>query len=290
MGSCTVTLPVGLDQGGVWQRTAQLAQWTGEIEMQVTAARGGSARERARALLLAALVEVGGEPVSSSMLDKLTMGDRDALLLHIRRQALGESMSAVVQCPVEACAQKLDVELLVSDLLAPPASNPAREHDVEVSEDEGSVVLRVRTPTVGDMEALAEPSTEDALSRLLRRCVLGVRDRGGHPQELPSSWPPLWVERISSAIEEHDPQAEIRIAVSCAHCGQPFESVLDVADYVTREVHRRTEQLLREVHTLALFYHWSEREILDLPATRRSFYLGLLAELTTARDEEGSFA
>ena len=36
--------------------------------------------------------------------------------------------------------------------------------------------------------------------------------------------------------------------------------------------------LLREVHTLALNYGWSERDILALPARKRAAYIGLLAE------------
>ena len=37
------------------------------------------------------------------------------------------------------------------------------------------------------------------------------------------------------------------------------------------------ERFYEEVHVLALHYHWSEAQILALPATKRRRYLALLA-------------
>jgi len=37
-------------------------------------------------------------------------------------------------------------------------------------------------------------------------------------------------------------------------------------------------QLLREIHSLAFYYHWSEAEIMGLPRDRRRAYLGLLRD------------
>jgi hypothetical protein len=44
------------------------------------------------------------------------------------------------------------------------------------------------------------------------------------------------------------------------------------------------DQLSEEVHVLARCYHWSEAEILQLPATRRRRYLALIARDAGARE------
>ena len=41
--------------------------------------------------------------------------------------------------------------------------------------------------------------------------------------------------------------------------------------------------MLRQIHTLARSYHWSEREILALPLERRLAYLLLIEEDSDAR-------
>ena len=46
--------------------------------------------------------------------------------------------------------------------------------------------------------------------------------------------------------------------------------------------------LWRQVHTLALSYHWPEDAILGLPRARRQRYLALLAEAADARGRGGA--
>jgi len=48
------------------------------------------------------------------------------------------------------------------------------------------------------------------------------------------------------------------------------------------ELSQRTGKFLREVHQLALAYHWSEQDILGLPLRRRLAYLLLLEQDTDA--------
>ena len=52
-----------------------------------------------------------------------------------------------------------------------------------------------------------------------------------------------------------------------------------MADYLYRELGRRESELYREVHLLALHYHWSESQILRLSRRKRSLYLGMLSEV-----------
>ncbi len=55
------------------------------------------------------------------------------------------------------------------------------------------------------------------------------------------------------------------------------------ADLLFRELAEHGDRLYREVHHLALHYHWSERDILALPHGKRRRYLALLADAAGER-------
>jgi hypothetical protein len=52
----------------------------------------------------------------------------------------------------------------------------------------------------------------------------------------------------------------------------------DTTAFFFNELRLAAGQLLREVHALALHYHWSEADILNLTRDRRRTYLSLLAD------------
>ncbi len=74
-------------------------------------------------------------------------------------------------------------------------------------------------------------------------------------------------------MAEQDPQAEILLDVACPACGHAWQTLLDIVDFVWREVSAGATRLLEEVHTLARAYHWREADILALSSRRRQAYL-----------------
>ena len=79
-------------------------------------------------------------------------------------------------------------------------------------------------------------------------------------------------------MAERDPQAETILELVCPECETAFTAPFDAADYLHRELRDHGRAVYREVHQLALAYHWSETEILAMTRQRRRLYLGLLAE------------
>jgi hypothetical protein len=51
--------------------------------------------------------------------------------------------------------------------------------------------------------------------------------------------------------------------------------VFDVVSYLWGEIEDWAERLLRDVHSLAAAYGWSERDIVGMSALRRRLYLEL---------------
>jgi hypothetical protein len=83
---------------------------------------------------------------------------------------------------------------------------------------------------------------------------------------------------VAAAMLERDPQAEIVLDVTCPSCGHDASTLFDAGSFLAQELSSGKDRLFREVHALALHYHWSEDEILAMSRPRRQRYLALLAE------------
>ena len=222
--------------------------------------------ERALALLSA------GDPESS--VDEsagLPLGERDARLLALRRWAFGPRMDGVARCP--SCGADLELSVDADDIRAPAGSR--NEAAAELSLRVEDYEVRFRLPTTLDAhEAAGSETLADAQRVLLERCVTGST-RNGSPVE-PAALPERVVERIEGAMAEHDPQADVALALSCSECGHEWEPVLDVGRFLWTEVDHWARRVLVDVATLASAFGWTETQVLRLSPLRREAYLGLV--------------
>jgi hypothetical protein len=255
-----------------------LRPWTGQDELFLQEeARGLAPAARATALLARCLSLQGdGEPVGAAFARSLTVGDREALLLHLRRITLGDPLSCVLSCP--HCAEKLDLDLSIGALLLPSYPPGAEEYAVQVGEGEAALAVRFRLPNGGDLEpaaALAAADPERAAREVLARCVRSVEATDGRGVD---GLPPAVIRELPCRMAELDPQAEVLLDAACPRCGAAFQALLDAGEYVLQEIARSSTQLFRQVHLLAFHYHWSEGDIFAMAGSRRCRYLGLLAD------------
>lgn len=238
-----------------------------------------SSLERALLLLSAAT------GVSPAKLARLSIGRRDAWLLNLRESAFGSELTSIAECP--ACGEWLETTFNVADLYveqdgaaalsassepalserAPPSTFSLVLEDYEVS---------FRVPNSQDLITLARDSeAADAQHALLARCLLTATRSGEEMtiEQLPESVLAAIEERIASA----DPQADIRLALSCTRCARAWEEIFDINSFFWTEISAWAARLLREVHQLARAYGWPERDILEMSAWRREFYLNMVA-------------
>ncbi len=262
-----VLLPGGLWVGGERRRDAALRPLTGEDEafMLDDATSGRTPAHRVTALLERCLVRLGPhEPVDADAVRELGAGDRQALLLHLRRLTFGDRLECVLTCPF--CGEDLDLDLRVEDLLVAPYPERPLELDAEID----GVRVRFRLPTGADEEAaaaVAEEDAESAVAALLERCVARPPAISG---EL--------AEALGELMGDLDPQADIVLELTCAACGETASVPFDAGDYVAREIGDDRDALLREIHLLALHYGWQESELVAMTTTRRRRYVNHLVE------------
>jgi hypothetical protein len=84
------------------------------------------------------------------------------------------------------------------------------------------------------------------------------------------------LEALSQRLASIDPVAETLLDFACAACGHRWQEPLDIAAWFWAEVEARARRLLYDVHTLAVAYGWTEREILSLSEPRRALYLEMV--------------
>jgi hypothetical protein len=244
---------------------------------------GTSMAARTTAILSRCVTRLGPlTTITAEHIRSLVIGDREALLLHLRRLTLGETISCMLACPVTECAQNLDLELNVEELLVRPYANVSDEYEARLEAGEGAYRVRFRLPNGGDQEAAASLSADAAecAALILQRCVRQVMKEA--TQEKVAVIPAGVADALGKRMLELDSQAEIVLQLTCPDCGNQFSALQDTATSFYGEVTFKPQDLYREVHLLALHYKWSQAEILSLSRRRRGLYLSALTEGETS--------
>lgn len=268
--ACEETLAGGLWRDDRRHRRAVLRELDREAagDLLDSLAADGLPAERVTALLSRAVVAIGEvTPISADEIRELPVGDRDRLVLALRRMLHGDQLRCVFQC---GCGETLELELSVGELLGAAEPEPMPPAADGVTAD-GSR-LQVRPACGSDQEraarlALVDPAAAE--QELLVSCVLEARAPDG--SEVAVDGPVA--EQAEALIAGLDPGAELLLAGDCPACGARVTAALDPISHLWTELEQHRAELEYEVHVLALHYHWSEHEIVALTPARRARYL-----------------
>lgn len=270
MERVVVDLPSGVERSGRWVRTVRLRPIAGADE--VALAGEPLAARRTSTLLARCVMRLGAERCTLADVRELSVGDREALLLHLYRMAFGDRVELVLRCPDETCGERMEIPISIAEMLAPPSSDARSVHDVTLADHR----LKVRRPTGRAQERAAELALTDeaaALAHLVASCVVEIHSPTGEPLE---TVPAALVDPLATFLEELEPQAQTTLAVDCIGCGRAFTNVIDAAHLLFGAI--GPERIFQDVHALASHYHWSEAAILRLSSQRRRQYLALIDE------------
>jgi len=276
----TLTLPGGYWIDGKCHREAELRPLTGHDEaFLLEFGKTLLPSQRTTAQLARSLTRLGPlQKPAAEVVRSLTIGDREALLLHLRRLTFGDSLDCVVNCPDPTCGEKMDLELRVSDLLLPPYAYSQEMHEGTVMQNGSAYRVIFRLPRGFDQEeaaALALTNPQAGVDLILRRCIERIT---GETSESVKHLPPAVTNQLPTMMAKLDPQAELTLNLSCPVCGRPFSAIFDTGSYLFQELVSMTKNIFQEVHLLASHYHWTESEILGMVSRRRHLYLRLLDE------------
>jgi hypothetical protein len=271
--SHAVALPNGVSANGAHLRNACLRALNGgdQLFLSEDCATLSPAHWVTEALLLGVTRLGAVHPPDRDAIRALTVGDREAMLLHMHALLFGDTIRCVVTCPRESCGEKLELSLHVRELLQPV--NPEARAQQEMVFEHGlaePLRIRFRLPTGADQEdavLLAHSDFSAAFAGVLRSCVL--------------SDSPL-TESLAASVSERmaqlDPQGDMTMRTNCPACGGEFRGRFDAAAFLRQELAEGTRDLYQEIHQLAFHYHWSADEILRMNLRTRRRYLQILAQ------------
>jgi hypothetical protein len=224
-------------------------------------------------LLLALCTGMGPDALAA-----LSIGRRDALLLHTRRQTFGDTLAGWAECP--ECRERLEFATSVGDLLPATSSDPD-ELLLAIGEPEhfdarvGELDIRMRAPNSLDVMAIGACADGAAARRLLvERCVVCAQ-RGAAALSISDLGEEV-VAQIAAQTTERDPLSETLLDTRCPACGARWQALFDIATFFWQELAAQAQRLLREVHLLARAYGWREADTLALSARRRQSYIELI--------------
>ena len=198
---------------------------------------------------------------------RLSPLDRDFLLIRLDRLSFGDVRYQTLRCPIAECGTRMDVELDLSTVAVP--APPAR-HERELALGDGRT-LRFRLPLAEDQEALFATREAARATELVARCLVGPVAPLDPQQQL----------ACALAIGEAMPRLDLSLMLACPKCGVEFGHEYDPVRGLLGRLRTGRGELLAEIHALALHYHWSHGELLDLPRALRREYLDLLERDTS---------
>jgi hypothetical protein len=277
-----VSLPFGLSDGrGRRARSASLRPINGRGEM--LGAEDPNPFRAALQLLATSTAKLGpfhGDDIDLGLLGSLLPLDRDFLLVQLNRLTFGDVRFQTVTCPAEGCGKRVDVRLDLSTVQPPPA--PPELGGRLVLQDGQEV--RYRLPTAGDQVELHGLSAAELEAAFIERCVRAEAEACLGPDEV-MGLPDALRARIVRDLVDASPELDMELELDCVECGKPFRFVYDPVHSLLGELRASRPALLKEIHYLAFYYHWSQAEILSLSRNLRREYLALLDEELTKQGQ-----
>src|SRR6516165_3072713 len=186
------------------------------------------------------------EPPPGDVARSMLVGDRDYLILQLRRLTLGDRVLAVADCP--GCGSKMDIDFDAAAIPIECGAPDTPSYEIELSAHSGLPprTVRFRLPSGSDQEAVLGLDVETATDKLLERCLLS------------GDGVPLTREEkayVIAAMEERAPRVELDLELRCPECNHSFVQPFDTTAFFFDEIRSTAGQVWREVHLLAFYYH-----------------------------------
>jgi hypothetical protein len=196
----------------------------------------------------------------------LPVGLRDARLLMLRERLFGPRLQNQAICP--ACSLPVEWETQTTDLLLQEPDPVLPDTDYRLTIE--GYQVRFRLPDSTDLAGL----TDAAGAGILLNCITEARlqDQAISPSLLPASV----LAALDQRMAELDPQADVRMQLSCPECRHRWEAHFDITTYLWKELDNWAVHLLRDIRTLAGAFGWSEDQVLRLSPFRRQAYINLI--------------
>lgn len=225
-----VQLPGGfISKTGEVIRTAEVKELNGMDEEAIS--KAGSAAKAFNVLLQRGLVKLGSEDVTKDHIDSLLSGDRDAILIGIRRVTFGETIPLDVQCIACNTKQVIDIDL-VEDVPTQTLENPLTDRNFKVITKRG--VANIALPTGVVQKKLVDnmdKTVAEINTLLLAGCIMSIDDTPSAGASTALSLGMADRTKILDEIMKNNPGPRLgEVSKACQACGEKMDLPLSLTD------------------------------------------------------------
>jgi len=223
-----VTLPGGyITQEGVLVKYAEVRELNGADEEAI--AKSGSLVRTLNTILQRGLVSIGGVEPTKAVYDELLSGDRDAILLGIRKVTFGSVADYNLMC--STCGETSVVGIdLDKDVPIVELTNPITDREKTVELRNGNAVVVI--PNGRTQNALLENATNTAAALttvLLENCLLGVNGKGSLGNSTVLKLGIADRDTLVEAILENNPGPQLgAVKKTCEACGESNDTPISI--------------------------------------------------------------
>ena len=232
--SCMVTLPGGyITPEGLLVTEARVRELNGFDEEKL--ARTDMLKNAAAfvtEMLDLGVEDLGGEKPSRRVLQSLLSGDRDALMLGIRRATYGNEVEFKLKCPV-CDNDSVIIVLLNEDIVVEPMKDPLhREFEIPLRKGGVAIVHLINGSAQEAFSAdMAKKTSAEITTVMLAKCVVAINGTpvGGRTEDV-LRLPSADRQAITDFLAENQPGPQLNkeIPVPCATCGEEFQILLGI--------------------------------------------------------------
>lgn len=226
----TVELPGGfISSDGSLAKSATVRELTGRDEELI--AKGGNKSIMLNTILSLGLEKLGYNKPTAQDLDSLLAGDRDAILLGIRKVTFGNTVDGVIDCP--GCGVKQDMLIdLDEDVEVVELADPIKDRVFEVELRAGTAVVGLPNGLV--QKQLSEnlyKSTAEKMSIFLGGCLISINDNPCIGASSAANLGILDRETLFAEIVKRNPGPRLEAVVkACKACGVEISVPLSLAE------------------------------------------------------------
>jgi hypothetical protein len=228
------------------------------------------------AVLCTCLRDANQQPPSAEQVWQWPITTRLQGLLTVVMASQNRPLSVDAECP--SCQEQLSFDLPLEDFVKDAAKQVTRQ-TLQCTLANGTDI-QLRLPTGLDQQRwLQQGWSQQSGSQqgqadfqtIAQDLLLDAEAIAGN-----QSGTEGWVEQVEAVLEEADPLTALELEAQCPNCQAEIRSPFNLELNLLQRLRGVLTEMLRNVNQLALSYHWSEAEILNLPAQRRDFYLRCL--------------
>lgn len=242
--SFDVMLPCGLLENGKLLTNAEIIPMTGKTRKVI--ARPDIRQNPAKvldALLLQCVTKIGPfSTINKKITDRLSLGDRDFLVMEIRKKSLGDIVESVLECP--SCKEKMDIKINLNNVTVKYLKETNFKIDgdklsIDITCEKPKFTAKFRMPCGEDQHAIApfiRKNPIEANYMLYQRCLLEWD--GQNVFDLSPTFfedlPLPILDILDIEFFEALPGPDMRLPANCIYCNTEINAGLESSDFLFR--------------------------------------------------------